>query len=270
MKLIKFLTLAGAVAVLAALGVWSAKAGFPGRQYYDGWRPSGKGFYFSTHHYKPSYDAAGYLSNYAIWYPSAPRYVYYFNPAKKTYWGRFDVQTKGYSLLAEKDRAGLLKDIPEKAFPAEGPLPQVPDAKDKVTLDVPPDLPAAEKPGNAAGTADKPEDVTTPPVGDKPADTPLDKPAPAAQTPAPAGTPAPGGAAQVDPSADPKPGTGVAVPPEPVNPPPATGAAGTPVTGGAAAPLTGSAAPADGPAFPGFPSNCKKKFGGYPTHGHGW
>src|SRR5690242_11217839 len=121
MKLVKLLVLAGAVAA-AAFGAWSARAAFAGRQYYDAWRPSGQGYYFSTHHYKPSRDAAGYLTNYAVWYPSLPKYVYYYNPAKKTYWGRYNVQTKGYSLLAEKDRTGRLRDIPDKAFPPEGGL----------------------------------------------------------------------------------------------------------------------------------------------------
>jgi hypothetical protein len=69
--------------------------------------------------------------------------VYYFNPYTGTYWSRFNLQTKGDSPLAEKDRAGQLKDIPEKAFPAEGPLPQVPDATDKLTLAEPIELPAA-------------------------------------------------------------------------------------------------------------------------------
>jgi hypothetical protein len=72
--------------------------------------------------------------------------VYYFNPYTGTYWGRFDLQTKRDSLLAEKDRAGQLKDIPEKAFPAEGPLPQVPDAKDKLTLAEPAEGPLPQVP----------------------------------------------------------------------------------------------------------------------------
>src|SRR5689334_14370850 len=127
MKAIKFLSLAGAVALVAALGVSPAKAGFSVRQYYSGWSHSGQGFWYCTYNYKPYVGYPSYAYNYCIWYPTTPNYCYYFNPYKGTYWGRYDVKTKGYSLLAEKDRAGQLKDIPEKAFPAEGPLPAVPD-----------------------------------------------------------------------------------------------------------------------------------------------
>src|SRR5262245_62253503 len=122
MKSVKMLALAGAVALVAAVGASTAQAGH-GRQWYTGWQPSGQGYYYSTYYYKPYAAYPTYCYNYAVWYPTASRYVYYFNPYRKTYWGRFDVQTKGYSLLAEKDRAGRLKDVPEQAFPAEGPLP---------------------------------------------------------------------------------------------------------------------------------------------------
>jgi hypothetical protein len=286
MKSLHILALAGAVALVAALGASPAQAGF-GRQYYGGWRSSGQGYYFSTYHYRPSAGASSYLNNYAIWYPSASRYVYYYNPYRKTYWGRFDVQTKGYSLLAEKDRAGRLKDIPEQAFPAEGALPQVPDAKDQLTLAEPPDLPAGEKVNTAAAAPEKTDDLTTPPaVDDKtpPADVPVNKPTPAAPatpaaggTPAaPSGTPAPAaGAAPVDPPANATPGTGVVAPVEPINPAPVgggtpVGGAATPAPGGVATPAPGGVGPTADPVFPGFPSGGKLKFGGCHGHRQGW
>jgi hypothetical protein len=269
MKSVKFLALAGAVALVAALGVSSAQAG-SGRQYYGGWQSSGRGYSFSTYHYQPYAGSPTYLYNYAISYPSAPRYVYYFNPYKGTYWGRFDVQTKGYSLLAEKDRAGQLKDIPAKAFPAEGPLPQVPDAKDQLTLAEPTDLPASEKVNTAAAAPDKTDELTSPPAADDktppaPA-TPAAKPAPAGPA-APGGTPAPAGSpAPVDPPASPAPGTGVAAPAEPINAAPAQAGA-TPAPGGVTQ-APGSPASVAGPAFPGGSPNGKRKFGG--CHSHGW
>jgi hypothetical protein len=280
MKSFKFLALAGAVALVAALGVSSAQAG-QGRQYYGGWQHSPRGYSFSTYHYKPYAAYPTYCYNYAIWYPSAPNYVYYFNPYKGTYWGRFDVQTKGYSLLAEKDRAGQLKDIPEKAFPAEGPLPQVPDAKDSLTLAEPPDLPAGETPvvaaktgkgeaGDIVAAAVPAEDaLATTPADDKTplADPKADKPAgPAA--PVGAGLAAPAGQTPPadGPVVDAKPSVGVAPPAEPVTPAggvaPAPGGV-TPAPGGAVAP-----APVGGPAFPAFPSHGKRPFGG--CHGRGW
>jgi hypothetical protein len=176
---LKFLVLAGAVALMAALGVSFFRAGH-GRQYYDKWQQSAKGYAFSVHHYRPEAGDAAYRTNYAIYYPSIPQYVYYFNPAKGTYWGRYDLKTKGYSLLAEKDRAGLLKDIPESAFPAEGSLPNVPDAKDKLTLAEPPDLPSGEKVDNGARPADKVDELATALADEKtpPADPKQNKPAP--------------------------------------------------------------------------------------------
>jgi hypothetical protein len=268
MKSFKFLALAGAVALVAALGVSSAQAGF-GRQYYGGWQHSPRGFFFSTYHYKPYAAYPSYCYNYAIWYPSAPNYVYYFNPYKGTYWGRFDVQTKGYSLLAEKDRAGQLKDIPEKAFPPEGPLPNVPDANDKVQLQEPPDLPVGETAVLAAKTSKgEASDVPAPavPAEDALATTPADDKTPPAGPAAdpkadkPAGPAAPAGAAAPadGPVVDAKPGVGVAPPTEPVAP--AGGV--TPAPGGAVTP-----APVEGPAVAGFPSHCKRPFGG--CHGHG-
>jgi hypothetical protein len=284
MKSFKFLALAGAVALVAALGVSSAQAG-SGRQYYGGWQHSGRGCSFSTYYYKPYASYPSYCHNYAIWYPSAPNFVYYFNPYKGTYWGRFDIQTKGYSVLAEKDRAGQLKDIPEKAFPAEGPLPSVPDATDKVQLAEPPDLPAGETtvvaakagkveaadvaaaavPADDALAATPADDKT--PLADPAADPKADKPAgPAA--PAGAGGPAAQTSAAGGPVVDAKPGVGVVPPTEPVAPAggvaPSPGGV-TPAPGGAVAPAT--PAPIGGPAFPGYPSHCKRPFGG--CHGHG-
>jgi hypothetical protein len=258
MKSFKFLALAGAVALVAALGVSPARAG-QGRQYYGGWQHSPRGYSFSTYHYKPYAAYPTYCYNYCIWYPSAPNYVYYFNPYRKTYWGRYDVQTKGYSLLAEKDRAGQLKDIPEKAFPAEGPLPQVPDAKDSLTLAEPPDLPAGETPvvatktgkgeaGDIASTAVPAEDaLATTPADDK---TPkADKPAGPAAPAGPDGKTSPADG----PVVDAKPGVGVVAPAEPVTP--AGGVA--PAPGGTPAPVggivTGGPSKVEPNGFPFYP-----------------
>ena len=111
MKAIKVLVLAGALALASTLGASSAEAGF-GRQYYGGWHHSARGYWYNTYFYKPYAGYPTYSYNYAIWYKASPRFVYYYNPYKGTYWGRFDLQTKGYSLLAEADRKGALKDIP--------------------------------------------------------------------------------------------------------------------------------------------------------------
>src|SRR5690349_2574159 len=280
MKSFKSLALAGALALVTAVGVSSAQAGF-GRQYYGGWQHSPKGYFFSTYHYKPYASYPSYCYNYCIWYPAAPKFVYYFNPYKGTYWGRFDIQTKGYSLLAEKDRGGQLKDIPETAFPAEGPLPQVPDAKDNLTLAEPLDLPAgetavaAQKAGEVApavptddALATTPADGQTPPAGPA-ADPKADKPAGPATPAGPAGPAAPVGQTPPadGPVVDAKPGVGVVPPTEPVAPAGGVAAApgGTPapvggvVTGGTPAPaggfVTGSPVQVGPNGFPHYSPN---------------
>jgi hypothetical protein len=256
MKAIRLLTLAGAVALTAALVVPSARAGLAARQYYSGWRHSSQGYWFSTHYYKPYADYPSYCTNYCIYYPGAPKFVFYFNPYRGTYWGRFNVQTKGYSLLAEKDRAGRLKAIPEKAFPKEGELPPVPDSKDKVQLEEPPDLPIGEAIGKDDGTAQA--GAATPGAS--------------ASNPNPPGKPTdpkpgPGAAPDKSPPA-PTPDTGVVAPAEPVNPRPAPGPA-TPVNGGAGAP--GGLPPREdlgNPFSP--PGNCPPPPGGCAGHRYGW
>jgi hypothetical protein len=255
MKAIKLLTLAGAVALVAALSVSPANAGTYARQYYGGWQHSNQGYWYCNHYFKPYADYPTYLYNYCIYYPTTSKYVYYYNPYKGTYWGRFDVQTKGYSLLAEKDRAGQLKDIPEKAFPQEAALPAVPETKDKVQLAEPPDLPAGEKVGNDTAAADPATDVTSPAA--TPADSAKDNPAPA--LPTGQGDKTPPSDSPVDPPAATAPtGTGVEAPAEPVTP------AATPAPAPAPAP-----APVEGagngnkvePSFPTLPP-CHRRYGG--------
>jgi hypothetical protein len=124
----------------------TAKAHGYGRQYYASWNyyPQ-RSYYYTTYYYKPYATYASYDYHYCIYYPSYPKYVYYYNPYKKVYWGRYDLEAKGYSLLAEKDRKGTLKEIDEKAFPAPAKMPDIPEAEDKVSMDAPP---APPNPGN--------------------------------------------------------------------------------------------------------------------------
>ncbi|XZE53026.1 hypothetical protein SH139x_004740 [Planctomycetaceae bacterium SH139] len=121
-------------AVLGAFALMSApqeaEAGY-GRQYYSSWSyyPS-RSYYYTTYHYKPAVTYTTYNYHYCVYYPSQPRYVYYYNPVKRVYWGRYDMKEKGYSMLKEEDRKEKLEDIPEKAFPEPGKMPVVPESKD--------------------------------------------------------------------------------------------------------------------------------------------
>lgn len=111
-----------------------------GRQYYGNWSYNEiNSYHYRHYYYKPVVTAPTYSYHYVIHYPAQPRYYYYYNPVKRHYWGRFDTQEKGYSLLAEADRKEKLEDIKESAFPKPAAMPNVPDTEDKLAIDTPPD-----------------------------------------------------------------------------------------------------------------------------------
>ncbi len=107
----------------ALLGKEAGK-GLP-RQAYSAWCKQG-GYYFCCYYYQPRPDGP-YRSHRCVYYPARPGCIYYFNPYRKVYWGRYDLDARGYSLLAEKDRAEKLTGIAESAFPKPGPMPAVPE-----------------------------------------------------------------------------------------------------------------------------------------------
>ena len=120
------------------------------RQYYGGWNNhSTKTYHYRTYYYKPTPTYVGYKHNYTIYYPSRPNHYYYYSPYTQKYWGRCPTKYEGeayYSMLADADRKPTVEQIPEKAFPAPGKLPSVPEATDDVKLDLPPDdLPTKEQ-----------------------------------------------------------------------------------------------------------------------------
>jgi len=147
MKALKCLVLICGLAGTVLLGAGAtAKAAGYGRQYYSSWSyyPS-RSYYYTTYYYKPYVSYASYDYHYCVYYPSYPRYTYYYNPYKKVYWGRYDHQEKGYSLLAEPDRKGTIKEIDEAKFPAPRGMPEVPEAEDKVVMEQPPAPPKANQ-----------------------------------------------------------------------------------------------------------------------------
>jgi hypothetical protein len=131
------------------VGTQNAEAsyGIQARQYYSTWSyHSVHRYHYRQYFYKPVATATAYSYHYVISYPTQPRYFYFYNPVKKHYWGRYDIEAKGYSILAENDRKEKLEDIKECAFPKPGKMPNMPESKEKIEMDVPPnDLPATEK-----------------------------------------------------------------------------------------------------------------------------
>ena len=121
-------------------------ASYRHRQYYSTWsyQPQ-RSYYVRRYYYKPTVSYASYDYHYCVYYPRRyssqqrySRYVYYYNPHRKVYWGRFDLEGKPgeqYSLLKEADQKENLDDIPEKAFPKPGEMPVIPDSEDKVPIE---------------------------------------------------------------------------------------------------------------------------------------
>lgn len=146
------LFLLGAALVGGLFQPVAAHAARYARHYYSGWSyyPS-RTYYYSYYYYQPQVNYNGYAHHYCVYYPTQPNYVYYYNPVRKVYWGRYDVKAKGYSLLAEKDRKADLKDIPESAFPEAGEMPPIPESTDGEKM-LPIDttkLPSVKDPGDA-------------------------------------------------------------------------------------------------------------------------
>ena len=149
-KRILGLTLAAA-ALTCFFGANEAEAGRY-RQAYSSWNynPT-RTYYYSRYTYRPTVSYTTYHHHYCIHYPSRPRYVYYYNPVRRTYWGRYDLQEAGYSMLKKEDRKENLDDIPESAFPKPAPMPEIPESSDGVQMDPPKlkDLPKVESPTDA-------------------------------------------------------------------------------------------------------------------------
>jgi hypothetical protein len=160
--------LVAAVLVGSAIGGLELTTGdasaalFRYRQRYSSWSyyPT-RTYYYRSYYYKPVSSYSGYKYHYCIHYPSRPRYIYYYNPVRKVYWGRYDLEDKGYSMLEEKDRKGDLDSIPESAFPKPGEMPVIPESEDGVQIERPSadDLPSGTPPEDAPGdgAADAPK-----------------------------------------------------------------------------------------------------------------
>lgn len=136
-------TLAAAAVLLSGAVAVAGECATP-RQYYSHWQKAPASEYaYRTYYYKPAEDYAGYKHHYVI---HKGDYNYYYNPYEKKVWGRCHAQHNGqplYQLLAPQDRRASISEIPETAFPQPGPLPPIPESKDQVVLDLPPDdLPA--------------------------------------------------------------------------------------------------------------------------------
>jgi hypothetical protein len=112
------------------------------RQYYDVqwyYNPTTT-YYYTYYYYRPQPAAVNYQYHYCIYYPNRPRYIYYYNPVNRVYWGRFDLEGKGedrYSILAKEDRKSSLESIAESAFPKLAQMPFIPDSDNDLRMEQP-------------------------------------------------------------------------------------------------------------------------------------
>ena len=111
------------------------------RQYYSAWaKHPTKNYHYRRLYYKPNQSYVGYKHQYVIYYPARPKHCYFYNPYKKTYWGRCEIQHGGkYSMLPPEHRKPTVPEIPESAFPPPSDTPILPEALDGLRLDLPPD-----------------------------------------------------------------------------------------------------------------------------------
>jgi hypothetical protein len=135
---------------LSVLGLLLVAAELPAqgeapRQYYSAWRKHAeKPYYYRWYYFKPAAADKEYQYHYGIYYPSRGKRVYMYNPQTKKFWGYYDVEAKGYSLLPNEKRRERIDDIPAEAFPKPGKMPPVPGSDDGAAmLEPPPDLPKA-------------------------------------------------------------------------------------------------------------------------------
>jgi hypothetical protein len=144
MNVTKCVGLACALALSAGAVPLAGAKSFYSRQYYGDWKRYSKGgYYYRSYYYKPYSSYHGYRHHYAVYYPSKPKYTYFYNPYKKVYWGRCpshcEPDQPRYSLLPEKYRKAHLEDIPENAFPPMKKMPPVPESNDNEDMEPPPD-----------------------------------------------------------------------------------------------------------------------------------
>ncbi len=150
-KLVRTALLVAVVAGGVIATAQTADAATYRRQYYSNWNhhPTNN-YHYCRYYYTPvvttHVTTVKYEYHYVITYPSQPQYRYYYNPVRRVYWGRFEVDENnkpvGYSLLANEDRKSSLKDIPESAFPPASKMPPVPGSKDGEAMAAPPLAPA--------------------------------------------------------------------------------------------------------------------------------
>jgi hypothetical protein len=110
--------------------------------YYSSWTYSQPQNYYYCYCYYRASQYAPWSKYVCIYNRDYSNYTYFYNPSTQQYWGRFDQQAKGFSVLPEGDRKGAIADLPQDKFPT--PVAQIglPGSQVKEQIVTPPAPPA--------------------------------------------------------------------------------------------------------------------------------
>jgi hypothetical protein len=143
--------------LLFCLGGTQARPAAGKRQYYEKtWHYNKKAnYHYKEYKYKPKKNSEAYKTQYVVYKPAKPNWVYWYNPEKKTYWARCPTKNhpkygqdikKGkdyWSIIPPEKRKGNLDEINNKDYgKVTENSPPVPESNDDVHIECPPtDLP---------------------------------------------------------------------------------------------------------------------------------
>ncbi len=100
----------------------------------------GHNYYYCVCSYRPA--AYSEVSKYVcIYNPQYGNCVYYYNPIQKQYWGRYDVASQGFSILASSDQRSTIAELPQDKFGAVVAQAGIPGSQAGEQLTAPPALP---------------------------------------------------------------------------------------------------------------------------------
>ena len=108
---------------------------------YGSWTyDQGHNYYYCVCSYRPAANAE-YSKYICIYNPQYSNCCYYYNPIAKTYWGRYDYNSKGFSILAGGDQRSSIADLPQDKFGAAVAQAAIPGSQVGENLTAPSALP---------------------------------------------------------------------------------------------------------------------------------
>jgi hypothetical protein len=119
---------------------------------YSNWTyDNSHGYYYCTCNFRG--QDGGFNKYYCIYNSSYGNCVYYYNPQKQMYWGRYDVASKGFSTLGDADQHGTIAELPQDRFSAPVAQLAIPGGANNQQMIAPPGLPTDNLAASAAPVA---------------------------------------------------------------------------------------------------------------------